>query len=130
MDRETIFAYADKIYKTKPEYLWARDPDSAVLRHRENNKWYAIVMKVEGDRLGLSDSEKVDIINVKCEPDRIGVLQMTKGILPGYHMNKNHWITILLDGSVDENMIYNLLDYSFELTAGTGTGRRRGGNQT
>lgn len=117
MDRQSVFAYAQKTYHSAPEYLWADDPDSAVLRRSDNRKWYAVVMKVAGDKLGLDDTAKTDIINVKCDPQMTGSLCMTAGILPAYHMNKTHWITVLLDGSVEESMIRGLLDMSFELTA-------------
>lgn len=116
MDRKTIFDYAHKVYKSTPEYLWTKYPNYAVLRHGHNNKWYAIIMNVSKDKLGLDGTEQVDIMNVKCESEMIGSLRMTKGIFAGYHMNKGNWISVLLDGSVDESMIYNLLDMSFGLT--------------
>ncbi len=119
MDRKVIFAYADKKYKSSPEYLWAKDPESAVLRHRDNNKWYALIMKVSKDKLGLDSTEKTDIINMKCEPEKIGSLRMIKGIFAGYHMNKENWISVLLDGSVEENLLFDLLDRSFQLTGGS-----------
>ncbi len=116
MDRKTIFDYANKIYQSVPEYLWKKYPDYAVLRHNDNNKWYAIIMNVSKDKLGLDGTEVVDIMDIKCEPAMIGSLRMTKGIFAGYHMNKENWVSVLLDGSVDESMIYNLLDMSFRLT--------------
>lgn len=116
MDREVIFEYAAKTYRTAPEYLWAKYPDDAILRHSDNNKWYAVIMNVTKDKLGLGGLDEVGIINVKCEPEMIGALRMTKGILPGYHMNKSNWVSVLLDGSVGEELIYNLLDRSYELT--------------
>lgn len=112
LDRKTIIDYAGKTYKSTPEYLWAKYPDYAVLRHHDNNKWYAVIMNVSKDKLGLDGTAEVDIMDIKCEPDLIGSLRMTRGIFPGYHMNKGHWISVLLDGSVDESMVYSLLgDY-------------------
>lgn len=118
MDRKIIFDYAKKVYESTPEYLWTKYPNYAVLRHSDNRKWYAIIMNVSKDKLGLDGTEEVDIIDVKCESEMIGSLRMTEGIFAGYHMNKGNWISVLLDGSVDESMIYNLLDMSFELTKG------------
>ncbi len=46
----------------------------------------------------------------------IGSLRLSKGFLPAYHMNKEHWITILLDGSVEREKIKQLIDLSYELT--------------
>ena len=105
MKREEIFQYVKEQYGTEPEYLWKKDPDSAVLRHK-NGKWYAIIMAVEKETLGL---------DVKCDPDLVGMLIQTYGFLPGYHMNKRHWITILLDESVSEAKTLDFLDMSYDL---------------
>ena len=114
MKREELFDYVKKRYGTNPEYLWKSDPHSAVLRHK-NGKWYAILMKIETSKLGLGDERTIDIINVKCDPDMAAVLTQANGFLPGYHMNKRHWITILLDGTVTEEKILDFLDRSYEL---------------
>lgn len=60
----------------------------------------------------------VDVINVKCEADMVVLLTQAYGFLPGYHMNKKHWITMLLDGSVSEAKILDFLDMSYELIDG------------
>lgn len=76
MKREEIFEYVKNQYGTVPEYLWETSPKSAVLRHK-NGKWYAVLMQVEKSRLGLEEESMVDIINVKCEPDMVGLLTQT-----------------------------------------------------
>lgn len=114
MGREEIFDYVKKQYKTVPEYLWKSSPSSAVLRH-QNGKWYAILMNIKRSSLGLGDNHMVDIINVKCEPDMAGSLVQTDGFFPGYHMNKKYWVTMLLDGSVEEAKILDFLDMSYQL---------------
>ena len=96
VDREEIFEYVKKQYGTIPEYLWSSSPDSAVLRHH-NGKWYAVIMNVERSKLGLDGDDTVEIIDVKCDPEMTGMIIQTYGFLPGYHMNKQHWITILLE---------------------------------
>lgn len=113
--REKIFAYARKKYGAKPEYLWKRDPTSAVLRNARNRKWYAVIMRVPRNRLGLEGDGAVDVMNVKAEPDLIALLVQARGFLPGYHMNKKCWITLLLDGSVDRETALDFLDGSYEL---------------
>ncbi len=117
MKREAIFEYVKKQYGTVPEYLWKTSPESAVLRHK-NGKWYAVLMQVKKQKLGLEEDGLVDIINVKCEPDMIGLLTQACGFLPGYHMNKQYWITILLDGTVSEAKILDFLDRSYDLIDG------------
>ena len=117
LKREEIFEYVKKQYGTVPEYLWKESPKSAVLRHK-NGKWYAVLMQVEKSRLGLEGDTKVDIIDVKCDPDMVGLLTQTYGFLPGYHMNKKYWITMLLDGTVSEAKILDFLDMSYDLIDG------------
>lgn len=70
------------------------------------------------EKLGLKEAGEVDAINVKCEPDMVGLLTQTYGFLPGYHMNKKYWITMLLDGSVSEAKILDFLDLSYDLIDG------------
>ena len=118
MKREEIFEYVKKQYGTVPEYLWKESPESAVLRH-SNGKWYAVIMQVEKSSLGLEGDTKVDIIDVKCDPDMVGLLTQTYGFLPGYHMNKKYWITMLLDGTVSEAKILDFLDMSYDLIDGS-----------
>ena len=119
MKREEIYEYVKKQYGTVPEYLWKESPESAVLRHK-NGKWYAVLMQVEKSRLGLEGDTKVDILDVKCDADMVGLLTQTYGFLPGYHMNKKYWITMLLDGTVSEAKILDFLDMSYDLIDGAG----------
>lgn len=113
MNRNALLDYAYQTYRTTPEHLWARYPGYAVLRHSDNNKWYAVLMNVSKDKLGLDGTGEVDIVDIKCDPQMIGSLQMTKGILPAYHMSKGSWVSVLLDGSVEDDLVYALLDISF-----------------
>lgn len=117
LKREEIYEYVKKQYGTVPEYLWKESPESAVLRHK-NGKWYAVLMQVEKSRLGLEGDTKVDIPDVKCDADMVGLLTQTYGFLPGYHMNKKYWITMLLDGTVSEAKILDFLDMSYDLIDG------------
>ena len=117
MYRDTIFQYVKKQYGTIPEYLWNDLPDSAILRN-DNGKWYAVFMNLEGFKIGLDTKDRVDIMVVKCKPDMISVMTHMKGFLPGYHMDKSNWITILLDGTVQEAKILDFLDMSYDLTDG------------
>ena len=115
--RDRIFAYIKKKYKADPEYPWGED-DGAVLRHEDNRKWFALVMNIGRDKLGLTGEERVDVVNLKIDDMAFkDVLMQDKGIFPAYHMNKEHWITVLLDGTVEEGQIRNLIDLSFTATA-------------
>ncbi len=114
MNRDAIFKYAAEKFGAKPEYLWKRYPAYAVLRRADNNKWFAVIMNITKDKLGLDSNDEADIIDVKCDPLMIGSARMSDGVFPAYHMNKEHWITILLDGAADE-MIYTHLAMSHDL---------------
>ncbi len=115
--RNQILQTALKRYGTEPEYPWGKYPGHAVLRHLDNKKWYALLMNIPMEKLGLPGGA-VDVMNIKLEPLLIGSLRMQKGFLPAYHMNKENWLTVLLDGTVVFEKIVKLLDMSFELTGG------------
>ncbi len=117
MTREEIFEYAAENYSSTPEYLWENDPVSAVLRNKTSSKWYAILMRVPRKTLGLPGKGEADVMNIKCGPLVSGSLRMQKGFLPAYHMNKDNWISILLDEAPEEQ-ITELIDLSYELTSG------------
>lgn len=117
MTRQDILSYVSNQYDTDPDYPWASTPDSAVLRHRSNKKWYGLIMTVSNKSLNLSGDGCTEVINLKCETSLIGNLLGQKGFLPAYHMNKEHWITILLnDSSLADEEIASLIDLSYELT--------------
>lgn len=102
INRDVILNYAFSTYGTEPEYPWESSPDNAVLRNTMSGKWYAIIMCVKRQILGLDSDGFVDVMNVKCDPILVGSLRMKNGFLPAYHMNKDKWISILLDGSVSK----------------------------
>lgn len=114
MERKELFEWVKETYGTIPDYPW--NDWNCVLRHKENNKWYALIMEVPESKLGLMGERIVDVVNVKCDPVLIGSLRMKKGFFPAYHMNKDKWISIILDGSVPEDEIKDLIDLSYQLT--------------
>ena len=116
MNREELEAYILEQYSTEPDDPWADMPRTAVFRHAGNRKWFALVMEVPRDKLGLLGTEPLDIVNFKCDPILIASLRGEAGIFPAYHMNKASWLTAALDGSVPRETIELLLDVSYELT--------------
>ena len=116
--RRAILDYAQAQYNASPEYLWERYPTFAVLRHERNRKWFALVGRVPRSALGLEGAE-VEILNIKCGPALTGALLGQPGCRPAYHMNKTHWVTVLLDGTVPLEDILPLLELSFQATAGS-----------
>ena len=75
-----------------------------------------LVFKVLGKMFALTDLEDEPCINVKCDPEKAIVLrEIFPAVNPGYHMNKSHWNTVKLDGSVSDKLIYQWIDDSYEL---------------
>ena len=116
MNREVLEAYILNHYSTEADYPWADTPRAAVFRHVANRKWFALLMEVPLDKLGIAGTEKLDIVKFKCDPILSASLRGETGIFPAYHMNKASWITAALDGSVPAETIELLLDVSYELT--------------
>ena len=114
--REEVIAYVQQTFGVTPDYPWARTPNYAILRHAHNRKWFGAIVDVTGDKLGLPTAAVTDALNLKCGPQMAGSLRKTPGILPGYHMNKEHWVTVVLDGSVPMEDIAGLIDLSYQLT--------------
>ncbi|MBO7642653.1 MAG: MmcQ/YjbR family DNA-binding protein [Alphaproteobacteria bacterium] len=112
--KQEIIKFITKTYNASPEYLWRRYPTYCIFRHHNNNKWFALIGTVPRSILKLSGDGNVDIINLKTNDTEF--FRGVRGILPAYHMNKNHWITILLDGTLPAKNIQHLIKASYELT--------------
>ncbi len=117
MTRHAWEEWISDTYGADGEHLWANYPNYTVFRHCANRKWFALLMDVPREKLGLPGGGSLDILNVKCDPIAIGSFRAEPGIYPGYHMNKSAWISVALDGSVEEEKVKLLLDMSFTLTA-------------
>lgn len=116
MNRKEIEKYINENYDVLQEYPWDEYPNYTTFKHKNNKKWFALIMDIPFEKLKIEKEGIVDIVNLKCIPEMIGSLRKEAGILPGYHMNKEHWITVLLDGTVKKEKIFNLIDISYELT--------------
>lgn len=116
MNREQFIQYITEKYGVEGEYLWANYPRYRAFRHPNSHKWFALVMDVHKNKLGLQGTEILDVVNLKCDPILIGSLRKETGFFPTYHMNKASWITVALDGSVSNDQIKMLLDMSYDAT--------------
>lgn len=119
MDRKACIAYISHTFHVQPDYPFEGDFSSAVFRCPENRRWFALLMEVSPDRLGLKGTEPVLILNIKTDPLLIGSLLKQEGFLPAYHMNKAHWITILPQ-TTPEEMLRPLLAMSHALVSPSG----------
>ena len=111
-----IIEYVKQKYDDELEYLWDKFPNNAIWRNKSNNKWYGALLVVEKAKIGIKEKGSIEIIDLLLEPNRIEKIVDNYRYFAGYHMNKKHWITIKLDGSVDINKIYEFIDNSYELS--------------
>ncbi len=115
--RQSILQYAADNFNAIPHYLWEKYPNYAVLKHTHNQKWFGIIVDLPCAKLGLNKSEDmVDLLVVKADPAAISTLLNNDGYHPAYYMNKTHWISIRLDGTISEEEICYLLNESYNLT--------------
>ena len=110
-----ILSYAKEKYGDDAEYLWNDLPDAAVIRRKDTKKWYVLLMTVLPKRLGLEGDEPIEIVDLRFDVDELPLKIDGQRYFAGYHMNKKHWITMLLDGSVPLPEILYYVDKSYGL---------------
>ena len=110
-----IMALVREKYGNQLEYLWEKSPDTAVLRHEDNQKWYAILMRIPWDRLDKGREGLVEAVNLKH--DQVADLLSQMGIFPAFHMNKRYWISLPLDDTLTDEKVLELFERSWFLTS-------------
>ncbi|WP_373753475.1 MmcQ/YjbR family DNA-binding protein [Neisseria weixii] len=116
MNQATLFSGIAERFGTEPQYLWAKFPEYAVFRHSGGKqKWFGAYLPVAAAKTGRKGDGNVALLNVKCPPEMVGGLRQMPGVLPAYHMNKTHWISLVL-AEVDADLVWQLLAQSFALT--------------
>ncbi len=116
MNRAEWETYILETYQAEGDFPWARYPDYEVFRHGSNQKWFALVMEIPREKLGLPGDGNLAVMNLKCGPALVGALRSETGFFPAYHMSKDSWITAALDGTVADDQLKALLDVSYDLT--------------
>ena len=110
-----IINYIKNKYGDELEFLWEKSPKNAVVRRKSSNKWYVVILTISKRKLNLDSDEIIEVINLHNTAEEIKKLIDNKRYFPAYHMNKKHWCTICLDGTVELEKIYKLIDMSYEL---------------
>lgn len=110
-----VIEYVETKYHDPLEHLWKKFPENAIYRRKDNGKWYAAILNVERKKLKIDGEGTIEVIDLKMAPDLIPAVTDHKKYFPGYHMNKHHWITICLDGSVPLKEICRRIDESYAL---------------
>ena len=119
MKKEILFEYIKTTYPTIIDYPFGSDFDSAVFRIQSDKKWFALYMNVSGEKFNYGEKrfekeKRLDVLNVKCPVDMNETFVDYLSVFPAYHMNKTHWVSILLNYA-EENVVKILVDLSFYL---------------
>ena len=115
MTKQQFLEYCLSVYGTSPDYPFEEDFVTAVLRHADNKKWYALVMRLPRRKFGFDSDEIIDVVNLKLPTEMRGSFGAEEGVYPAYHMNKLHWISVLLPDA-PEDIVQFLVNASFEAT--------------
>ena len=116
MTANKVTNHIESVYGTKAEFLWESAPEFSVFRNGRNKKWFAVIMrKLPKRKFGIESDGTVDVINLKCEPMMTGSFIDGIRVFPAYHMNKQHWISVFLDGSCNMDELKFLIDMSYSI---------------
>ena len=126
MTKQQFLEYCFDTYGTAPDYPFDEDFETAVLRHANNKKWYAIVLRVSRRKFGFDTEEVIDVVNLKLPIEMFGSFGASDGVYPAYHMNKLHWISVLLPDAPDDVAQF-LVNVSFEATKARRSKKIKGG---
>ena len=126
MTKQSFLEYCFNTYGTSPDYPFDEDFETAVLRHGNNRRWYALVMRVSRRKFGLDNDEIINVVNLKLPTEMFGSFGKDSGVFPAYHMNKLHWISVLLPDAPDD-VVQFLTNVSFEATKAKIRNKKREG---
>lgn len=113
--KDDYIAWIKTQFGAEPDYPWPDDAPWSFVFRCPNEKWFALVMRIKYRQLGLTSDEEVWVVNMKACQDKIPNLIDKKSIFPAWHMNKKHWITVLLTAATDFNKLCELTQKSWEL---------------
>lgn len=103
-------------YGISPEYPFEGDGETAVLRRKDNKKWFAIIMHIGLHKLSLHTNESGSVMNFKIDPKELDQIVDSNKYFRAYHMNKKMWATVVLDGRLPTEEILRRIDESYRLT--------------
>lgn len=125
MTKEQLMSYILDTYGVEAEHPFASSPDTAVFRNPRNQKWFAVLLgRLSKRHLGLQEDKTADILNLKCDPIMTFSLIDHQKIFHAYHMNKEHWISVLLDSPITMEEIAFLIDLSYGLVERKGKAKK------
>ena len=113
--KDDYVAWIKTQFGAVPDYPWPDDAPWSFVFRCPNQKWFVLVMRIKYRQLGLIGDEAVWVVNIKAEQYAIPTLIDKKSIFPAWHMNKKHWITVLLTAATDFEKLCELTKMSYEL---------------
>ncbi len=105
-----------KMYHDAPVFPWDSSPLNGVFKNKNNEKWYALIVRIEAEKIDSRKKGLIDIINIKLNPEMIVELQKRDGFYKAYHMNKKNWLTIILDNTLKDEEILEYVKESHKFT--------------
>ncbi len=115
--REILLSFALTLTGAVADQPFEDDFDTTVLRHGAGGKWFGLFMRVSRARLGMEGQGHADVLNLKIDPEESYIVrELYSSILPAYHMNKRHWISVVLDNSVPQDFCELLIEKSYHAT--------------
>ena len=109
-----IIEYIRTKYGDELEFLWEKF-NSAIWRRKDNKKWYGLLLTLPENKLGLGGDGTAEVIDLRAEPDTINEIVDNVNFFKGYHMNKQHWFTIVLNSGVPTETVFDYIDKSYSL---------------
>lgn len=106
-----------KEYQAQPEFLWDSSPDHAIFRHKDNQKWFALIAYVDKSKLDQNASGMVEILNLKIKEEQLTDILKQTGFYKAWHMNKKTWITIILDETIPDIEVLKYIKNSYIYTS-------------
>lgn len=123
--RSRLLSYVKERYGTEQENLRVIYKDYCTLREHGTKKWYGLFMRIPWTSLHVERKGMTEVLNVKADPEEIQRLIDHDRYFPAYHMDKVHWISILLDKETDMDAAKRMLDESYALVEKSGRKGRR-----
>ena len=105
--------FINEKYNVKPEFLWDKFPNYGVFRNNMNSKWFAVIMDIDKSKIIPKENGKIEILNLKLD-NEIEKYLNGKGFYKAYHMSKKNWISIILNDTLPDEEIINLIDISYK----------------
>ena len=116
--RERVFDFVRAEFSTKLETPWAKHPEFYVMKTANRQKWYGLMMRIPYQLLDPQQTGIVDVLNLKAPPLKIVDLIDYQTFYPAYHMNKKHWVSVVVDEKINLEQLQALIRQSYQLVEG------------